>query len=96
MAVIDTAPGTNAPAPSAHAFAITKFPFNAKAVTPSNTDTFSQPVSIFVGTGGTVTVTPAGGQSDVQFTIPTGGFVPVLVTAVKATGTGALLLVAVY
>ena len=94
MAVIDTAPGSSAPVPAAHVFAITKFPFNAKAVTKSDADTFSHPVAIFVGTGGTVTVTPAGGQADVQYTIPTGGFVPVLVTAVKATGTAASGLVA--
>lgn len=77
-------------------YSITSFPMNAKAVTKSDTDTFSGPVAIFVGSGGTVTVTPAGGQADVQFTIPTGGFVPCLVTAVKSTGTDASDLVAVY
>lgn len=75
---------------------ITSLPVNAKAVTASNTDTFDAPVSIFVGVGGTVTVTPASGQTDVQFTVPAGGFVPCLVTAVKSTGTAATGLVAVY
>lgn len=70
-------------------------PDNALAVTPSNTDTFENPVTIFVGTGGTVTVTPAGKQADVTFTVASGGFVPCRVGAVKTGGTASGM-VAVY
>lgn len=94
MTVIDTSNAGPSRAVTAHA--ITSFPWNAKAVTKSDTDTFSQPVSIFVGTAGTVTVTPAGGQANVAFEVPAGSFVPVLVTAVLSTGTDASDLVAVY
>lgn len=91
MAVIDT----GKPSEKA-AVTVTGFPCNAKAITPSDADTFSDPVSIFVGAAGTVTVTPAGGQANVAFEVPAGSFVPVLVTAVLSTGTDASDLVAVY
>lgn len=69
---------------------------NAQAITPSDVDTFSVGVAVFVGTGGTVTCTPWARDTDVTVTVPDGGFVPFRVKAVKATGTAALLLVAVY
>lgn len=91
MALIDTTKPINLAGAT-----ITAFPYNALAITKSDVDTFEEPVTIYVGIGGTVTVTPAGGQADVQFTVPTGGFVPCLVTAVKFTGTAASGFVAVY
>lgn len=46
-------------------------------------------VGVFVGTGGDVKVTISGG-SDVTFkNVPSGTFLPVLVTKIWSTGTGA-------
>lgn len=90
MTVIDTASiqpgGTSVP----------RFPDNAVAVTKSDTDTFSHPVQIYVGTAGAVTVSPAGGQDDVVFEMPAGSYVPCRVLAVKSTGTDADDMVAVW
>lgn len=36
-----------------------------KVITPSDADTFERPVAVFVGTGGTVTCTPANLTADV-------------------------------
>lgn len=71
-------------------------PDAAKAITPSDTDTFAQPVAVFVGGAGVVVCTPANGASDVSITMPAGSIVPFRVLAVKATSTTATLLVAVY
>lgn len=73
-----------------------RFPRNAIAVTPSNTDTFARPVTIYVGGAGDVTCTPAGGGTDVVVAAPGGGCVPFEVTAVKSTGTTATKLLALY
>lgn len=40
-------------------------PNAALAVTPSDTDTFAQPVTIVVGVAGNVTCTPSNGNADV-------------------------------
>jgi hypothetical protein len=53
-------------------------------------------VSIFVGGAGTIVCTPANGNADVTLTMPAGSIVPFRVVAVKATGTTATGLVAVY
>lgn len=78
-------------------------PQGAKAITPSDTDTFQRAVTVVCGGAGTITVSPAnqtaaniGTVPDVQFTMPAGGIVPVQVKAVKATGTAATLIVALY
>jgi hypothetical protein len=71
-------------------------PDGAKAITPSDTDTFQSPVAVFVGGAGTVTCSPANGNVDVQLTMPAGGIIPFRVLAVKATGTAATLMVAIY
>jgi hypothetical protein len=89
MAIIAT---SNATTPSS---SFPNLPDNGLAVTPSATDTFASPVTIFVGVGGTVVCTPAGKQADVTVTVPSGGFVPFRVGAVKTGGT-ATGLVAVY
>lgn len=91
MAIIDTSLSSDKSGKT-----VTSFPKNAKAITKSDDDVFSKPVTIFVGVGGTVTVVPVGGDATVQFTIQAGGFVPVLCTAVLSTGTSASGFVAVW
>lgn len=71
-------------------------PSGALAITPSDTNTFACPVSVYVGGAGVVTCTPANGNADVAVTMPAGVVVPFRVSAVKATGTTATLLVAIY
>jgi hypothetical protein len=71
-------------------------PDGAKAITPSDTDVFDKAVTIYVGGAGTVTYTPANGAADVVVTMPAGSYVPSRALAVKATGTTATLLVAVF
>lgn len=51
---------------------------------------------MYVGGAGIVTCTPANGQADVAVTMPAGSIVPFRVLAVKATGTTATLMCAVY
>jgi hypothetical protein len=69
----------------------------ALTVTPSDANTFAQPVTIYVGGAGNITCTPASGGADVVFTAPpVGSVLPLRVVAVKATGTTATLMVALY
>lgn len=77
--------------------AYTLFPDNAASVDVSGGNaTFTNARTIFVGSAGTVTVTPWGGGSNVQFTVPAGGCVPVRVSAVMQSGTSATGLVSVW
>lgn len=71
-------------------------PAGALAVTPSDANIFAVPVSIYVGTGGNVVVSPANGNADVTVVVPSGGMIPFTVLAVKATGTTATGIIAVY
>lgn len=72
-------------------------PIGARAVTPSDVAFFSEPVSLYVGGTGNVVVTPAGREADVTFTnFPGGSVLPCRVHAVKATGTTATNIIAVY
>ena len=71
-------------------------PDGGKAITPSDADIFAGGVAVYVGGAGIVTCTPANGGADVPVTMPAGGIVPFRVLAVKATGTTATLMVAVY
>lgn len=71
-------------------------PDGAKGITPSDADTFAQPVAVYVGGAGTVTITPANQGADQVFTMPAGSIVPARAVAVKSTGTTATLLVAIY
>lgn len=71
-------------------------PDGAKAITPSDADTFQGSVAVYVGGAGVVTCSPANGGADVAITMPAGGIVPFRVLAVKQTGTTATLMVAVY
>ena len=73
------------------------FPFGAQAIVPSDADTFSEPVSVYVGAAGDVAVVPGNGVGTVTFVgIPAGSMLPCQVRAVLATGTTAGSLVAVY
>jgi hypothetical protein len=48
------------------------YPDGAIAVTPSDTNTFGQPVTVFAGVGGNITCTPANGGTDVLWACVTG------------------------
>lgn len=69
---------------------------NALAITTSDVDTFAQGVAVYVGTAGTVSCVPWGGNAAVSFTAVAGALLPVRVIKVNATGTTATGLVAVY
>lgn len=90
MAVI-TMPISASPCPT-----MPVLPNAALAVTPSDSNTFAAPVSIYVGGAGIVTCTPANGNTDVAITCVAGMVIPFRVVAVKSTGTTATLMVAVY
>ena len=81
----------------ARSITVPQFPNHAEAVDASSEDvTFSQARTVYVGTAGTIVVSPAGGDADVTFTVPAGGVVPVLVVAVKTSGTEASGLVSIW
>lgn len=73
-----------------------QFPYYAEAITPSDVDTWAQPVMVYVGGSGDVRVMPWGAQSAVTFAGVSGGsMLPVCVRAILATGTTATGLLAV-
>ncbi len=82
----------------AYADRVTMFPPHAEAVTPSDSTVYPSAVSIYVGTGGDVSVIPAlpAGASAITVTVADGGFVPFLVRQVNATGTTATDILAVW
>jgi hypothetical protein len=85
------------PKPSIFAAGMPKYPTNAATIAPSDTNTFSTPVAVYVGSTGDVAVLPASGAAAVTFAgLPAGAMVPVMCSAVLATGTTASQLVAVY
>ena len=92
MAVIDLGP------PSQMGVAgIPAFPGGAFGITPSDTDTYPQPVAVYVGGAGDVAVTPYTGAVPVVFyNLPAGSVVPCSVKAVMLTDTTATNLVGVY
>lgn len=94
MATIET-PGTAASPGSAR---YPRFPRNALAVTPHDTDTFATPVTIYVGVAGDVAARPAGNPTTIVVfkNVPAGSAVPCEVIGVRATSTSATDLVAVY
>jgi hypothetical protein len=71
-------------------------PDGAQAITPSDANIFAGAVAVYVGGAGIVTCSPANGSADVAVTMPAGSIVPFRVLAVKATGTTATLMVAIY
>jgi hypothetical protein len=78
---------------------VTAFPDNAIPVIKSDADVFGHPATIYVGTGGSVTFVPwalrNAGTTRVAV-VPSGGFLPCRVAAVKSTGTDADDMLAVY
>ena len=70
---------------------------NQVAITPSDsTDLAYTSRAIRVGVGGSLVVTPAGGGSNVTYTVYNGEVLPIRVTRVLATGTTATNLVNWY
>lgn len=73
------------------------FPGGAFAVSPSDSNTWTSPVAVYVGTTGDVRVIPFNGGSPVTFmAVPAGACVPCSVRAVLSTSTTASNLVGVY
>lgn len=71
-------------------------PDNARAITPSDVDTFSQPVALYIGGSGNVNVVPAGSGPAMTVAVLAGTVLPFRVVKVNATNTTATALVAVY
>lgn len=70
---------------------------NAVAVTPSDGDTLAATSrELYVGTGGNVAVTMAGGGDVVFKNVPNSGRLPIRVTKVLSSGTTASDIVALY
>lgn len=91
MAVIAT------PNPSNISQIVPAFPGAAFAITKSDTDTFAQPVTVYVGGAGAVAILPANGGAAVTFSgLIAGTVLPCRAIAVLSTGTDATNLVAVY
>lgn len=68
----------------------TQFPSVAVAVTPSDSVNLTVDMTIYVGTGGNVTVIPAGTATAVLYkNVPAGGVIPCKVRRINATGTDA-------
>ena len=77
--------------------ALPGFPGAAFAITKSDSDTFAQPVTVFVGGAGDVAILPANGGAAVTFKgLPAGSVVPCRAIAVMSTNTSATDMVAVY
>ena len=92
MATIDLTAGLNPGTAT-----VTGYPRSAAAVTKSDTNEFSKPVTVYVGGAGTVTVEPWDNPGvSVTFVMPAGGIVPVQVRKVLSTGTEATHMVAMY
>jgi len=83
---------------------LTGFPAVAKAITPSDGtplqdyDGNPKSMTIYVGTGGTVSVVPVGNDvaQPVSFVVPDGGLVPVECRYVRSTGTDATNMVGLF
>lgn len=83
---------------------LTGFPAIAKAISPSDAEPLrdyqggERAMTVYVGTGGTVTVVPLGNDvsQPVAFVVPDGGLVPVECRYVKFTGTSAQNLVGLF
>lgn len=70
---------------------------DAAAITPSDTLALARPCeAFFVGTGGTVTVVTASGNTVPFANVPSGTTVRLALGQVKATGTSATGIVALY
>lgn len=88
MADIFSTTADSVSAPATRAVALVPHDVNALADIPK---------ALFVGTGGTVTLRGAGGGADVLFkNVPDGSVLPVRVQYVRATGTSAADIVALF
>jgi hypothetical protein len=65
---------------------ITNYPGRAESITASDEEVFTKS-TIYVGTGGSVAVKDAVGNSVTFTNVPNGSTLPVLCTAVLSTGT---------
>lgn len=54
----------------------------AHSVAAASGDTFSEPVELFVGTAGTVTVTTEAGDTGIAYKVPAGATLPVRIKAI--------------
>lgn len=93
--VVSNAATVPTPNPTSHGLAADAG-MAAFVIAPSDTDVFQSPVRVWVGGAGTLAVVPANGTATVSLTVAANTYVPLYVTAVKATGTAATLLVAIY
>lgn len=83
---------------------VTGFPSFAKAITPSDSEPLRdhdgnpRSMTVYVGTGGTVSVVPIGGglSQFVSFVVPDGGLVPVECRYVRFSGTDASNMVGLF
>ncbi|HTU22869.1 MAG TPA: hypothetical protein VMG10_32820 [Gemmataceae bacterium] len=70
---------------------------NAASVTPSDTEPLAQPATaLWVGGGGAVALVTQAGQSVTIASAPAGSLLPIACTQVKATGTTATSIVALW
>lgn len=76
--------------------AINLQPINAAAVTKSDSTTFSQPSTIYVGGAGDVAVRTIGGDTVTFSAMAAGTILPVLCDRVMSTNTTATLMVRMY
>lgn len=73
------------------------FPGGALAVTPSDADTFANPVAIYIGGSGNISVAPGNGVNPaITVAVLAGTMLPFTVLSVRATGTTATGIVAVF
>lgn len=75
---------------------ITSFPLRAMDVTPDDNVIYEGGLQIQATGAGDVTVQPYMGGNTITFTLPDGGWVPVVVARVLAAGTTATDLKGVY
>jgi hypothetical protein len=70
---------------------------NATAVTPSDATPLATPAQVlWVGGAGALAVVTVGGQTTTIASVPAGATVPIQVTQVRATGTTATSIVALW
>jgi hypothetical protein len=74
----------------------TGFATSATSVSPHDTNALDLTSALYVGVGGDIVVTMADGGNDATFkNVPSGTFLPIAVTHVKASGTSATHILAI-
>ncbi|MBI2397718.1 MAG: hypothetical protein HYV17_07960 [Xanthomonadales bacterium] len=86
----------NLPLPTPEMAAAPQLPRNAFTIVPSDNNTFSAPVAVYVGGAGAVMVLPWNAESEVTYEMLAGAIVPVMVRMVFFTDTTATSLVGSY